>query len=110
MASATAGLSKKTHMRGWTYAMTPAGTLTVTTPTGITRTSRPPRVRHAASARSRSPGTGDPPDLPLTTPRVLATRPGRLPEPGADPHDDPPPFLIGHGGRARQVSGPVRPE
>jgi hypothetical protein len=32
----------KTHAHGWTYAMTGDGVLTVTTPTGVTRTSRPP--------------------------------------------------------------------
>jgi Domain of unknown function (DUF222) len=32
----------KTHARGWRYAMTADGVLSVTTPSGITRTSRPP--------------------------------------------------------------------
>jgi len=32
----------KTHGRHWRYRMTPDGTLTVTTPSGVTRTTRPP--------------------------------------------------------------------
>jgi hypothetical protein len=73
----------KTHARGWTYAMAPDGTLTVTTPSGATRTSRPYRAGRAAVAGTRCPGT-DPPDLPLTTHRVLAGPPA--------PGDAPPPF------------------
>ncbi|MGY1624767.1 DUF222 domain-containing protein [Geodermatophilus sp. SYSU D00965] len=66
----------KTFARGWTYALTPDGVLTVTTPSAVTRTSRPP-------------GT-DRPALPLTGPRVLAQPPPQPPAPGPD--DDPPPF------------------
>ncbi|SHN72475.1 protein of unknown function [Geodermatophilus obscurus] len=62
----------KTFAPGWTYAMTADGILTVTTPAGITRTSRPP-------------------GLHLTGPRVLASPPDR-PPPAPDPADDPPPF------------------
>ncbi len=32
----------KTHARGWRYVMTSDGVLTVTTPSGVTRVSRPP--------------------------------------------------------------------
>ncbi|WP_175527165.1 HNH endonuclease signature motif containing protein [Blastococcus tunisiensis] len=32
----------KTHATGWTFTMTDDGTLTVTTPSGVTRTTRPP--------------------------------------------------------------------
>jgi hypothetical protein len=32
----------KTHAPGWSFAMAPDGTLTVTTPSGVTRTTRPP--------------------------------------------------------------------
>jgi len=69
------------------------GTLTVTTPSGVTRTGHPDRVRRAATAgrAARDPG---PPDLPLTGPRVIAGRPDR--PTGAAPPDpgegDPPPF------------------
>ncbi|SDE98873.1 protein of unknown function [Blastococcus aurantiacus] len=35
----------KTFARGWRFAMTTDGTLTVTTPSGITRTTRPPGFR-----------------------------------------------------------------
>jgi hypothetical protein len=72
----------KTHAPGWVHTMTADGTLTVTTPSGIARTSRPHRRR-----RARVPGTG-PPELPLTTPRVLARPPAGPPA----PDDDPPPF------------------
>jgi hypothetical protein len=66
----------KTHARGWVYALTADGVLTVTTPSNVTRTSRPP-------------GT-DRPGLPLTGPRVLAGPPP--PAPAQAPADDPPPF------------------
>jgi hypothetical protein len=61
----------KTFAPGWVYAMTADGILTVTTPAGVTRISRPPG-RH------------------LTGPRVL-TRPPDQPPPAPDPADDPPP-------------------
>ena len=81
----------KTHARGWTHALAPDGTLTATTPSGVERTSRPYRTRRATAARrARAPGS-DPPDLPLTAPRVLAARPGRS-APLPEPDDDPPPF------------------
>ncbi len=62
----------KTHARGWRFAMDPDGTLHVTTPSGVTRTTRPP-------------GTRLPDDL-------LLVRIGGPPEPDPDPEDDPPPF------------------
>ena len=62
----------KTFAPGWTYTITPDGILTVTAPSGVTRTSRPP-------------------GLQLTGPRVL-TRPPDQPPPAPDPTDDPPPF------------------
>ncbi|MBB3081882.1 HNH endonuclease signature motif containing protein [Geodermatophilus sabuli] len=64
----------KTFAPRWRHTLTPDGTLTVTTPSGVTRTSRPPGLR--------------PPGLRLTGPRVL-TGP---PPPPPDPDDDPPPF------------------
>ncbi|MGY1741552.1 MULTISPECIES: DUF222 domain-containing protein [unclassified Blastococcus] len=78
----------KTHAVGWTYTMAPDGTLTVTTPSGITRVSRPYR-RRRADAAGRCRGS-DPPLLPLTGPRVLLDRPGPASDP--KPDDDPPPF------------------
>lgn len=54
----------KTHARGWRYAMTADGVLTVTTPGGATRTTRPPGWRvHADEPPHRitAPGTDDPP-------------------------------------------------
>lgn len=35
----------KTHAPGWSFTMTPDGVLTVTTPSGVIRTSRPPGLR-----------------------------------------------------------------
>jgi hypothetical protein len=60
----------KTHARGWHFEMTPDGILTVTTPSGITRSTRPPGMR--------PPATADPPPTD--------------PEPPTAPVDDPPPF------------------
>nr|WP_041776484.1 HNH endonuclease signature motif containing protein [Blastococcus saxobsidens] len=56
----------KTFAPGWRFAMEPDGTLYVTTPTGITRTTRPPGLRTP------------PPEPP--------------PEPPTQPDHDPPPF------------------
>ncbi len=62
----------KTHARGWRFHMAPDGILTVTTPSGITRTTRPPGMR-------------PPPAAPESPPED--TRP-----PPTDPDDDRPPF------------------
>jgi hypothetical protein len=62
----------KTHARGWRFTMSPDGALTVTTPSGITRTTRPPGMR-------------PPPAAPESPPED--TRP-----PPTDPDDDRPPF------------------
>ncbi|MGY1728795.1 DUF222 domain-containing protein [Geodermatophilus sp. SYSU D01062] len=62
----------KTLARGWRFDMTAHGVLSVTTPSGITRTTRPPGMR-------------PPPDEPDPPP----DDPG--PPPPADP-DEPPPF------------------
>jgi hypothetical protein len=48
----------KTHAAGWRFAMTADGVLTVTTPSGVTRTTRPPGLREIASD---PPGPDDPP-------------------------------------------------
>jgi hypothetical protein len=42
----------KTHAPGWSFAMAPDGTLTVTTPSGVTRTTRPPGLDSAAVGTS----------------------------------------------------------
>jgi hypothetical protein len=57
----------KTHARGWRFTMTEDGILSVTTPSGVTRISRPPG---------------------------LGSRPGRAPSAPTQltPDDDPPPF------------------
>jgi hypothetical protein len=56
----------KTHARGWTYAMTDDGILSVTTPSGVTRISRPPGMRADADilhvrAERQPPIDDDPP-------------------------------------------------
>ncbi|MCF6742959.1 HNH endonuclease, partial [Blastococcus sp. KM273128] len=60
----------KTFAPGWTHTLDADGVLTVTTPTGVTRTTRPPGYR------------------------VLTTPPQPPPQPAdpAEPDDDPPPF------------------
>lgn len=58
----------KTFARGWAFRMEPDGTLHVTTPSGITRTTRPPGLR---TPSPEAPATGTPPD---------------------ERHADPPPF------------------
>jgi hypothetical protein len=64
----------KTLAVGWHFAMEADGTLHVTTPSGITRTTRPPGAR-------------TPPPEPAPEP------PGESPgEPAPDEDDDPPPF------------------
>ncbi|SNS41387.1 protein of unknown function [Geodermatophilus saharensis] len=60
----------KTFARGWRFEMSPDGTLTVTTPSGITRTTRPPGLRPPPKAPEPPPEADEP----------------------ADPDDDPPPF------------------
>jgi hypothetical protein len=60
----------KTFARGWRFTMRDDGTLTVTTPSGITRTTRPPGMRPPP------PAPEPPPDGPAPP----------------DPDDDPPPF------------------
>ncbi|MGY1720316.1 DUF222 domain-containing protein [Blastococcus sp. SYSU DS0552] len=57
----------KTFAPGWTHTLSDDGVLTVITPSGVTRTTRPPGYR------------------------VLTAPPGPPPPP-ADPDDDPPPF------------------
>ncbi|WP_091109199.1 HNH endonuclease signature motif containing protein [Geodermatophilus dictyosporus] len=60
----------KTFAPGWHFQMSPDGVLTVTTPSGITRTTRPPGMR--------PPGTQPPGTQPAPPP--------------PDPDGDPPPF------------------
>jgi hypothetical protein len=62
----------KTFARGWTFRMEADGTLHVTTPTGITRTTRPPGLH---------PPPEPPPD-----------RPPETDDADDEPDDDPPPF------------------
>ncbi|MGY1702205.1 DUF222 domain-containing protein [Geodermatophilus sp. SYSU D00766] len=62
----------KTFARDWRFQMGPDGTLTVTTPSGITRTTRPPGLRPPPPPKAPDP-------------------PPEADEP-PDPDDDPPPF------------------
>jgi hypothetical protein len=50
----------KTHARGWSFSMAPDGTLTVTTPSGVTRTTHPPGLREPDRPQP-SPDDDDPP-------------------------------------------------
>ena len=63
----------KTHAPGWRFTMTADGVLSVTTPSGVTRTTHPPGLRPPASQGGFSR-------------RALVT-PGARPDP-----EDPPPF------------------
>ncbi|PRY48727.1 uncharacterized protein DUF222 [Geodermatophilus tzadiensis] len=65
----------KTFARGWHFQMSTDGVLTVTTPSGITRTTRPPGMRPPAPAEPAPPDDAGP-----------------APRPPTDPDDDPPPF------------------
>ncbi|RBY76206.1 HNH endonuclease [Blastococcus sp. TF02-09] len=51
----------KTHARGWRYSMTTDGVLTVTTPGGVTRTTRPPGWRVHADEPPHRATLEDPP-------------------------------------------------
>jgi hypothetical protein len=52
----------KTHARGWRFAMCPDGMLAVTTPSGITRTTRPPGwLAHGRAGPPPSAGNDSPP-------------------------------------------------
>jgi hypothetical protein len=50
----------KTHARGWHYVMTSVGVLTVTTPSGVTRVSRPPGMRAEGPELLRIPAERGP--------------------------------------------------
>jgi len=51
----------KTFARGWDFRLDPDGTLHVTSPSGITRTTRPPGLRPPEPAPSPPDGAQDPP-------------------------------------------------
>ena len=51
----------KTHARGWTFRLHPDGTLDVTSPSGITRCTRPPGLRARAPVAGPAPPDDDPP-------------------------------------------------
>jgi hypothetical protein len=51
----------KTFARGWDFRMDPDGTLHVTSPSGITRTTRPPGLRPPELEFSRPDSAADPP-------------------------------------------------
>ena len=65
----------KTHARGWSFVMDADGVLHVTTPSGVTRTTRPPGMQ--------PPEIFEPPE---PTPETVARASSALPD------DDPPPF------------------
>ena len=51
----------KTLFKGWLFAMEPDGTLHVTTPSGVTRTSRPPGLRRRPPPEPPPPADEPPP-------------------------------------------------
>ena len=51
----------KTHAEGWGFVLLPDGTLSVTTPSGVTRTSRPPGWHLLAPRRVPDPDDDPPP-------------------------------------------------
>ncbi|MCZ2829259.1 HNH endonuclease signature motif containing protein [Modestobacter sp. VKM Ac-2986] len=72
----------KTHAPGWRFTMTADGTLSVTTPSGVTRTTHPPGLR-LTGVRGRVGGGA--------AAELLLTGGSWSPDRGAGP-DDPPPF------------------
>jgi hypothetical protein len=54
----------KTLARGWRFAMDPDGTLHVTTPSGVTRTTRPPGLRPPTPAPPETDHPRPPDDEP----------------------------------------------
>jgi hypothetical protein len=52
----------KTHAPGWSFVMTSDGVLSVTTPSGVTRSTRPPGLRRPLPVGSHA--SGGPPDDP----------------------------------------------
>jgi hypothetical protein len=52
----------KTFARGWRFALQPDGTLAVTTPTGVTRTTRPPGLRRPGEQAALPPPASGPED------------------------------------------------
>ncbi|MCV2488326.1 HNH endonuclease [Geodermatophilus sp. YIM 151500] len=84
----------KTLARGWRLVLDDDGTLHVTTPSGITRTTRPPGLRPPVpEPPGTPPATGTPvPQPPVPEPPVTEP-PGTPPATGTPhPDDDPPPF------------------
>jgi hypothetical protein len=75
----------KTFAAGWRFQMDDDGTLHVTTPSGITRTTRPPGQVDRALATVAELRITEPPPEPQAPPEDG-------PRPPATPDDDPPPF------------------
>jgi hypothetical protein len=71
----------KTRRTDWAFTMNDDGTLTVTTPSGITRTTCPPGMR-TRPAESREPASG----------KESTREPEPYPPVASGPEDDPPPF------------------
>jgi hypothetical protein len=81
----------KTSARGWRVEMTTDGILTVTTPSGVTRTTRPPGMRPpGAGPTTRAHGTGPPGQDDTGAEPADGTAPAAADDP--DDPDDPPPF------------------
>jgi hypothetical protein len=92
----------KTFAPGWHFAMAPDGVLTVTTPSGVTRTTRPPGMRlRLPGPGATTPAEAGPPASPITPPVPDGPPVDGPPvdDPPVDgppvddlPVDDPPPF------------------
>ena len=84
----------KTFAVGWRFEMTVDGVLTVTTPSGITRTTRPPALRPPPEPPTPAPDTPAPETRAPDTPAPPATDPPTSGSPSGErpPDDDPPPF------------------
>ncbi|MGY1844928.1 DUF222 domain-containing protein [Modestobacter sp. SYSU DS0875] len=83
----------KTHAPGWAFRMDPDGTLHATTPSGVTRTTRPPglRPREPEPPDARSPGSA-PVQGPDASSPVAGGTEVLQPPPPSQPADEPPPF------------------
>ncbi|MCV2489239.1 HNH endonuclease [Geodermatophilus sp. YIM 151500] len=83
----------KTLARGWRFVMDDDGTLHVTTPSGITRTTRPPGLRPPApEPPGTPPATGTPVPEPPVPEAPVPESPGSPSATESSLLDDPPPF------------------
>ena len=83
----------KTFAPGWRFQMAADGTLTVTTPSGITRTTRPPGLARRRDPRAEPDRASAPGPEPPADADALQALQGERPSAEHPPaEDDPPPF------------------